>query len=481
MASKREVIIPYVPRNWAQKLHSAIVRWIVLVIHRRGGKTTGAINHLIRDCMNKKRTRYAYVAPTFKQAKRIVWGMAKFYTHTIPNIKYNEGELLITFPNGSELMIVGSDNPDSLRGLALWGAFLDEYPQQSPIIFTEIITKCLADHQGYCIFGGTPKGKGHFYRVFQVAQNDPEWCLVYKTIDDSLKEESGKVIDNLRISLNDDRKLVKSGIMTQDEFDQEWYNSFEASVKGAIYREAIALARKQKRITQIVPHDPHLLVHTVWDLGISKGNNMSIGFFQRGAGQTRMIGYYENIGEGLPHYIQYVKDRAREEKWIMGKNFAPHDIKVRELGNGKTRYDTAEKLNFKFELDEKGRSAVPRVSIEDGIDMAQAFFKRIFICSEQCLLFLDLIGGYHRKYDEGRNIFLEPVHDFTSNAADMFRYAALVEDMFSNEIEEEKPKIPQYDSSDEYMGNEDPGEHERHPMLKGVDLGRMGHPPPPGE
>lgn len=478
MPTTREVIIPYVPRNWAQKLHAAVVRWVVLVIHRRGGKTTGALNHLVRDAMNKPNTRYAYIAPTFKQAKRIVWGMVKFYTKVIPGIDYNESELAVKFPNGSELIVVGSDNPDALRGIALWGAFLDEYPQQSPIVFTEIITKCLADHRGYCIFGGTPKGKGHFFRVFQVAQKDPEWCLVYKTIDDSLKEETGEVIDNLRLSLEDDRKLVKQGIMTQDEFDQEWYNSFEAAVKGAIYRKEITLARQEKRVTQFVPYDPMLLVHTVWDLGINKGNSMAIGFYQRGAGQTRMIDYYENIGEGFPHYIKHVK----EKQYIYGKHFAPHDIKVRELGTGKTRYDTAEKLGIKFELNDKGQSAVPRVSIEDGIDLARGFFRKIFICATKCETFLDLIGMYHRKFDEAKGVFLDPVHDFSSNAADQFRYAALVEDQMSNEIEVEV-RIPQPNSTvkDEYVGSEDPTEHERHPMLKGVDLGSMGHTPPPTE
>ena len=120
-------------------------------------------------------------------------------------------------------MILGSDSPDSLRGIALWGCFLDEYPQQSPVVFTEIVTKCLADHLGYCIFGGTPKGKGHFYRVYQVAQKNEsgEWCLVYRSIDDSLEDEEGETIDNLRKALEDDRQLVKDGIMTEDELDRK--------------------------------------------------------------------------------------------------------------------------------------------------------------------------------------------------------------------------------------------------------------------
>ena len=143
-----------------------------------------------------------------------------------------------------------------------------------------------------------------------------------------------------------------------------------------------------------------------------------------------------------------------------------------------TRHVTAEKLGMSFELDSKGKSAVPRVSIEDGIDKATAFWKRLFICSVYCELFIDLIGGYHRKFDESRNIYLEPVHDFTSNAADMLRYASLVEDQFDNEVAKEPEPVQVPVIKDEYVGSIEPNDTGRHPMFDGVDIGKMGHVPP---
>lgn len=464
----QNVIIPYHPRNWAKKFHSAVVRWIVLVIHRRGGKTTAALNHLVRDAMNNPKTRYAYIAPTHKQAKRIVWEMVKEYTKTIPGVEYNSSELMVTFPKGSQLLVVGSDNPDSLRGIALWGCFLDEYPQQSPVVFTQIVTKCLADHKGYCIFGGTPKGKGHFFRVFQVAQTDPAWCLVYKTIDDSLREEQGETIDNLRESLEDDRQLVRQGLMTQDEFDQEWFNSFEAAIKGAVYRKEIALAREDERTTARVPWDPHALVHTVWDLGI--GDSMSIGFYQVVGKEVHMIDYYENTGLGMAHYIKIVKEKT----YVYGKHFAPHDIRQREMISGKYRYESAKELGIVFELDAKERSMVPKISVEDGIDKARAMWSRLWVDAKKCEIFLDLIGQYHYEFDEKRGVFKkDPVHDFSSHAADQFRYASLVVDQMTNE-QPETIQVPKQETvKDEYVGQEDPGENDKHPMFKGVDIGSM--------
>lgn len=438
------------------------------MLHRRAGKTTAAFNHLQRDAMRYKRTRYAYIAPTYKQAKRIIWGMAKYYAKDIPGVKFNESELLITYPNGSEIMVVGSDNPDSLRGLALWGCFLDEYPQQSPVIFTEIVTKCLADHQGYCIFGGTPKGKAHFYTVYEVAsKNADDYCLIYKTIDQSLDEESGEVIENLRLSLEDDKKLVKDGILTQDEFDQEWYCSFEAAIKGAVYLRQLSDARRDGRIIPF-SYDESLPVYTVWDLGISDA--MSIGFFQRLNGKVYMIDYYENTGLGFRHYAKEVKDKP----YVYGKHFAPHDVRKREIATGKTILDSAAKLGISFEV-------VPSISLKDGIDLARAFWSRAYINSKACELFLDLIGLYHYEKDEVRRIFTsKPVHDFSSHAADMWRYAAIVEDeMVIDELKEyEEPETQQPD--DEFMGSEDITRTKqdgmgKHPMLKGVNIGTMGH------
>ena len=69
--------IPYKPRKWANKFHSSVNRWIVLVLHRRAGKTTAILNHLQKDALVTKKSNYAFIAPTYKQAKRIAWDILK--------------------------------------------------------------------------------------------------------------------------------------------------------------------------------------------------------------------------------------------------------------------------------------------------------------------------------------------------------------------------------------------------------------------
>lgn len=458
MTKQKIIEIPYSPRNWAKILHNTVKRFIVLVLHRRAGKTTGAINHLSRDALMRKNTKYAYVAPTYKQAKRIVWLMLKEYIRDIPGVRFHDSELTVFFPNGSLLLVVGADTPDSLRGIGLHGAFLDEYPLQSPIIFTQILSKCIADTGGYLIFGGTPKGKGHFYELMNVAKNDPDWLLIYKTIDDSLREEKGTVIDNLRQALADDRKFVEQGLMTEDELQQEWYNSFEASIRGAVYMTQISKAREEGRIG-LVPHNEGQPVYTVWDLGIRDA--MAIGFYQIIAGRPCMIDYYENTGLGFAHYIKIVKDKP----YIYGKHFAPHDIKQKEMMSGKTRIQTAKEMGLEFEI-------VPSVSLKDGIDRGRMFWNRLSVDAKKCSLFVDLIGMYRYDVDEGTGLqSKDPVHDHTSHCADVHRYASLVEDLMRLDefiIEPDDDYI-----QEEYKGTLDPDDDGKHPMLRGVDLSKM--------
>lgn len=435
------VVIPYKPRDWAQRLHESDKRWKVIVAHRRCGKSTAAFNHLQRDALQTKESRYAYIAPTYKQAKNIIWDIAKYYSRVIPGVEFNEAELTVKYPNGARITLYGADNPDSLRGIGLWGVVFDEYSQQPSNIFTEIIRPALADHTGYAIWIGTPKGRNEFFRLYERAKAEPEWLGMLLTVEDTgilSKEE-----------LEDARKQ-----MSDDEFLQEFYCSFDASIKGAIFRNELETARKEKRITR-VPYDASLPVFTVWDLGV--GDATAIGFYQR-ASELRMIDYYESTGQGLPHYVKLL----REKPYVYGKYFAPHDIAVREFSSGKSRLEIAKTLGIDFHV-------VPNLPIDDGINAARLAFRRLWI-DEKCAQWIDYIGQYHYEWDDKRGVFKNtPNHDFTSHAADMWRYAALSEGQMTNEKHKEVI-VPRPQLSD-YQG--DVGLDDAISPFQGIDIGKF--------
>lgn len=139
----------------------------VIVAHRRWGKTSYGTKKIIIEALKKPNSRYFYVCPTYKQAKMIAWNMFMDYLRPL-NItqKTSETELSIVSKTGSRIELKGADYPDSLRGVGIHGAILDEWQLQQTMIYTEILRPALADNQGWCDKLLTPKGKNHAYDDF---------------------------------------------------------------------------------------------------------------------------------------------------------------------------------------------------------------------------------------------------------------------------------------------------------------------------
>lgn len=399
------VEIPYKPRPLQRELHALVrrYRWSALVCHRRFGKTVWAVNHLQRDATESKseRPRYAYIAPTYRQGKAVAWDYIMHYAGPVPGHSVNESELRIDYPNGGQVRIYGADNPDSLRGLYFDGVVFDEFGLQSPTIFSEVVRPALAERQGWAVFMGTPAGKNQFYDIVQVAQREAGWLYrVYRASETGVLPE-----DELRAA---------RVTMTEDEYQQEFECSFEASVKGSIFGDDIAAAREQGRITR-VPYDPMLKVDTSWDLGI--GDSTAIWFAQAvpGSGEVRLIDYYEHAGEGLQHYAQVLQSRG----YVYGTHWAPHDIAVKELTSGRSRFEAAQSLGLHFRI-------VPQTSIEDGIHAARMLLPRCWFDQQKTAHGLETLTHYKRDYNTRINEFIaRPVHDWASHGADAFRYLAL--------------------------------------------------------
>ena len=413
-----------------------------MVLHRRAGKTTALLNHHQRDALLVPKSQYAFIAPTYRQAKRIGWEIAKEIARPIPGVEFNESELIVKYPNASRIFLAGSDNIDALRGIALWGGSQDESSQQNPALFSEVISKCLADHLGYWIWSGTPKGKNDFHRTYQIGLKNPnEYTVIFKTIDDTLKEESGETVTNLRIALQDDRRLVEQGLMTQEEFDQEWFCSFEAAIKGAYYAKELSQARRTGRITT-VDYDRAIPVHVVVDLGI--GQALGAGFYQRTGGQLKMINYWEGSEkDAIPDLVK----ACHAKTYVYGKLFVPHDAMATEQGTGKTRVKTIKELWPRIEI-----VVIPKMAVDDGIQRGKLLFGRMWVDEKKCQKWLDYLAQYHQEYDENRGMFLEkPYHDFTSHAADVHRGASVIENKMTND----PPKSgyqPEHESMSEYEG-----------------------------
>lgn len=288
-----------------------------------------------------------------------------------------------------------------MRGIYLDGVVLDEYGLMPATVFSEVLRPALADRGGWALFIGTPNGKNQFYDIVQHAKrSEGDWfCAEYKASETGI--------------LSAEELAGARTVMTADEFVQEFECSFQASVKGAIYAAELEAARAAGRICA-VPYDPTLLVETDWDLGV--GDATAIWFSQSlRSSEIRLIDYYEASGEGLPHYAQVLRSRG----YSYGMHWAPHDIRVRELGSGRSRRETAASLGIKFEI-------APNVPIEDGIHAVRMLLPRCWFDVAKTNAGIEALQHYRRDYNARLNEFrARPVHDWAEHGASAFRYLAV--------------------------------------------------------
>lgn len=170
---------PYTPRAQQLELHELMARhrFGVVVCHRRFGKTLFAVASLVHAAISDKRNdaRYGYIAPYYKQAKKVTWDYFKKLAYNIPGTKFYESELKVELPNGAQIHLFGGDNPDALRGMYLDGVVIDEVADSRPNLWGEVIRPCLSDRLGWALFIGTFKGIDKLYDLYQMAQNSPGW------------------------------------------------------------------------------------------------------------------------------------------------------------------------------------------------------------------------------------------------------------------------------------------------------------------
>ena len=402
-------------RSWQKEYITNKKRFNVLVVHRRAWKTVWAIlDELIVAIKDK--WDYWYIAPTYRQAKKIAWRMIQKFWDQIWDFKYNASELIVTYNNGSTISLFGAENPDSLRWLDLRWVIFDEYAQQPSNIYSEIVFPMINANWWWVTWIGTPKGKNAFYQLYQRALKDERfYTMLLRHTDTNLLTPE---------QIEDAKKE-----MTEEEFEQEYNCSWEAYMRWSVYWKELSLAHAEGRVKEWL-YDPELEVYTFWDLWVSDA--MSIWFVQIANGQIRIIDRYSNTWYGLEHYAWVLKNKPYRYK----NHYFPHDIRQREISTWLTRMETAIKLLWEI------CKIVPMSSIESGIDAGRLLFKNIWIDSflEE---FINNLSLYQYEWDDKLWQFKkEPIHDFTSHDADWFRYMAIIFNHLTKKSEIEKEIDP---------------------------------------
>lgn len=378
---------------------------IVKVWHRRGGKDLCDLNATIMETQ-KRVGAYWHIFPTYSQGRKAIWegvtnSGVRYLDYFPPQIikSIDKQQTKIELNNGSIWRIVGADNVDALVGAGIVGAVFSEYSLQRPTLW-DYIQPMLLENNGWAMFNGTPRGENHFYDLVEMAKDNDNWYVDIRTVDDTT------VVSKEQIE-----ELRREG-KPEEIIQQEYYCSFEGSIHGAYYADQMKQAKDQGRISS-VPLDGNALVNTVWDLGVNDA--MAIWFYQTIGREIHLIDYYENSGEGLAHYASMLQSKG----YNYGTHYAPHDIRQRELGTGKSRLETAEAMGIRFEV-------VNMLNVIDGINAARGIMSRCWFDKERCKEGINCLKQYRKDWDEKNQRFKDkPLHDWSSNGADAFRYLAV--------------------------------------------------------
>lgn len=167
-----------------QTISNDTARFKVVAAGRRFGKSWLSINELAKHARYPN-SRCLYVAPTYRQAKTVIWEELKSQLYAVKWIKrVNESDLTITLVNGSTIVIRSSDNRDALRGSKYNFIVLDECAFMDADTWFSVLRPTLSDTGGSALFITSPDGRNWIYDLWTAAGALSDWSAYqYTTIE----------------------------------------------------------------------------------------------------------------------------------------------------------------------------------------------------------------------------------------------------------------------------------------------------------
>ena len=224
------------------KIFHSNKRFKVVAAGRRFGKSYLSAWLLLIKAIQSESKDVFYVAPTFQQAKDIMWAMLKDLGKDLI-AQAHENTAVLTLINGRKIYLKGSDRPDTLRGVGLSFLVLDEYASMKPVVWEQILRPTLADVKGECVMIGTPAGKNHFYDIYKDALDDDNWdAFQFNSTDNPFLPE--EEIEAARKN------------MSSMAFRQEFEASFETGSGGIFKEEWFKLEEEPEEGNFVIAIDP---------------------------------------------------------------------------------------------------------------------------------------------------------------------------------------------------------------------------------
>jgi hypothetical protein len=207
------------------------IRFPIVPAGRRSGKTERAKRFIAKQAMENPNEKYFAAAPTYNQAKKIWWDDLKMLTLSVLHIKKpSESALIIYLPNGTEIHVLGLDQPQRIEGINWTGGVIDEIADIKSEALEANIMPALntmnptrPDYRAWCWFIGVPDGLNHYYDMAEYARTsgDPDYAYFHWKSSEILPAD---IIASAKRT------------MSRKQYLQEYEASFETA-SGRIYED----------------------------------------------------------------------------------------------------------------------------------------------------------------------------------------------------------------------------------------------------
>lgn len=443
--------IPFKMNEEQEELFDSMWYWNCILKARQMGFSTAIGIFALDQCLFVPNTRAGIIAQTeddvlklFKnKIRKVYMDLPKSLRDRIGLESISKTE--ITLGNGSSLQVGMSMRSDTLT--FLWVSEFGKICAKAPERAKEVVTGAFpAVATGNPLFiESTAEGQsGYFHDYVKQAQEAAKLGIKlskrsfklhffawWQKKTNRLDPETVVIPDNLDLYFG---KLAAERGIYLDEWQKAWYanesntlqgdmhrenpsypdEAFQAALQGAYYEKEMLWLREKRRIG-VIPWDPALPVNTFWDFGVSTNNETTIWFHQRNGLQNLFIEYYEERGEGLKHFVDYLLGTG----YTFGTHYLPHDANSRMQGEvAESRLEILERLlkSHKFEV-------VPRVSdVNNGIELTRERFPTVWMDKENCEKGISALDSYVRTWNKAMAQFTAvPYHNWASNGADAFR------------------------------------------------------------
>lgn len=416
-------------------------RFFYLAWPRRAGKEVTTWTAFLKYAFLNKCTA-AFIYPNQKMASRVLWdgdfsckgSVRKFMDFLPPCIDrsrdINNTVKRIRLPNGSTIWVLGTCNPEALRGINPKLVCLSEFAFGDPLAY-EAVRPILAENGGKLILQTTFNGKNFGYQMFEKVKQLSQWYTSFFTAETLVDREGRRYISEEELN------IMRAEGYPEFKIRQEFYMDTSGDESLFYFADVMKHLRETNRICEGLAK-PFFPIKLFWDIGESAtGDSNFIIYVQFVNNQPNIVGCHQTRGKTLQAELKIVDEWCLKRQLTYDKNFLPHDGK-----NSKKCLSLAEDPekvgNYVDEvrrLSGKECEAVPKpISFTYGINVIRSVLPFCKI-DASCTEFIECLDNYSKKYDETRQLYkIESTHKYSNGVKALQTMClAISEDMISQD------------------------------------------------